>query len=100
MAHILNEGEYTIPSDCRVKTIKQGDVTLLSVKKRRNNVVMNDRCRDCKWFGEDYAYFKWSYKTTVCMLKPKCSNNKSYLNPKTHYHVRPLQNVCGQFEKK
>lgn len=100
MAHLLNEGEYMIPIDCKVKTSKQGDVTILSVTKRRDNVVINDRCRDCKWFGTDYSTFNLRFTTSVCMLKPRHSNNKSYARQTIHYHVRPLQNVCGQFEKR
>lgn len=100
MAHILKEGEYTIPSDCVVKKVKQGDATILRVSKRRDNVATNDRCRDCKWFGTDYSTFNWDWMTSVCLRKPRHSNNKSYKRQTIHYHVRPLQNVCEQFEKK
>lgn len=98
---ILNEGVYTIPSNCKVRTRKQGDNIILSVTKKINNIVTDDRCRDCKWFDTDYSDFNTTcFKTTVCLLKPRHTNNKYYKRQTIHYHVRPLQNICGQFERR
>lgn len=99
MEKVLKEGEYVIPMDCVAKKVKQGDNVVLSVSKRRNHIVTNDRCRDCKWFGTDYSTFNWSWMTTVCMLKPRHTDNKRFKRQMIHYHVRPLQNICGRFER-
>ena len=98
----LSVGEYKLPQDCTaLKTSRDGESVIIVYQKKNLNIpVTETRCRNCKHFGEDYSDFNSGWRTTVCMQKPKTTNNMRYRRQATHYHVGPLHKICELFEER
>ena len=91
---ILEIGEYRVPDDCTMKI--KGKI--LRVVKCKDNRVHEQRCRDCVFFAEGYTRKVATWRSVVCLKKPK--NATTCKGDPMYFSVTPYGMICQHFEPK
>ena len=91
---ILEIGEYRVPDDCTMKI--KGKT--LRVTKCKDIRVYEQRCRDCEYMSEGYTRKVATWRSIVCLKKPK--NDVTCKGDKMFFSTTPYGHICEHFKQK
>ena len=89
----IARGQYVMPENS-IAIVVDGILTIR--ESRAQKVREGHRCRECKHFQKGLYMAKYTFESTICILRPK--TYKKGQDREYFYHVAPADIACEKFE--